>query len=339
MLPTRRLHLALLLVPLLTAVPSAFAATPIAEVGPCATPEIREPAPLWTLTADAADCSAGANNPAPEYAASNGLYTIWVVVHVLMDSSCIDGDISDQMVQTQIDILNEDFLALPGTGGGGGSDSQIRFELAAEDPAGEPTGGITRDCNDTWFADDGDYWETLAWDPHRYLNLYTNTAGGARGYVPFLPATAGSMIGESSDRVVVNWLAFGTGGPVPAHQLGRTATHEIGHYLGLWHVFYGGCGIATPPDCYTTGDLICDTDPDEAASDVCPIGETSCGGVPVPIENYMEYTDDYCMEGFSTEQGMRMRCTLLNYRPGILAASQEIFSDGFESGDISAWTG
>ncbi|MEM9558111.1 MAG: zinc metalloprotease [Acidobacteriota bacterium] len=318
-------------------------ASPV-SLGTCATPEFRQlppptPASPWAQRGGAADCSASANNPAPEYEPANGLYTVRVAVHVIMDSQCVDGDIPDAMVQTQIDILNEDFLALPGSNGAPGADSQIRFELATEDPDGLPTSGITRHCDDTWFADDGDYWQSIAWDPSRYLNLYSNSAGGARGYVPFLPASSNSMIGDPSDRVVVNWQAFGTDGPVPAHQLGRTATHEIGHYLGLWHVFFGGCGIATPPDCYTTGDLLCDTAPDDAASDLCPIGATSCGGVPVPIENYMEYTDDDCMTGFSAEQGLRMRCTLMHYRPGVFTASSPaLFTDGFETGDTSAWS-
>ncbi len=319
----------------------ALAAAPptaLADLGACATPELREdPVGSSPLAGGPGDCSATANNPAPEYDPANALYTIPVVVHIIMDSSCTTGVISDATVQGQIDVLNEDFLALPGTNGSNGADSQIRFELATEDPGGNPTTGITRDCDDTWFNDGGDYWDTLAWDPHRFLNLYANNAGGSRGYVPFLPAAGNSMVGDNSDRVVVNWQAFGTGGPFPAHDLGRTASHEIGHYLGLWHTFFGSCGIATPPDCYTTGDLICDTPPDETASDICPVGATSCDGIPVPIENYMEYTDDYCMEGFSAEQGMRMRCTLLHYRPAVFT-SVPVFADGFESGDTSAWT-
>jgi len=238
------------------------------------------------------------------------------------------------MVASQIEILNEDFLALGGSPGGNGTDSRILFRLATLDPEGEPTDGITRDCNTTWFDDDGDYWETLAWDPNRYLNLYTNTASGARGYVPFLPAQGG--VGGNADRVVVNHLVFGRDGAFPPHDQGRTATHEVGHYLGLFHPYFGGCGTDTSPGCYQTGDLICDTVPDAESHDKCPQGLTSCGGFPVPIENYMELTDDLCMEGFTLEQAMRMRCTLEHYRSDL--ADSAIFVDGFESGDTGAWS-
>ena len=69
-------------------------------------------------------------------------------------------------------------------------------------------------------------------------------------------------------------------------------------------------------------------------SDVCPVGDTSCGGFPVPISNYMQYTDDDCMDNFTEEQAKRMRCSLLHYRSGLLA----LFTDGFESGNTDGWT-
>jgi hypothetical protein len=317
-------------------------AAPIAaeELASCATPESvgtlpPVAGPPAAGAPDPLDCWFGATNPDPAYDPTT-LLVIQVVVHVIMDDACVAGAFSDEMVASQVEILNEDFLALTGTPGANGSDTQVRFELAALDPEGAPTSGITRDCNTTWFNDGGDYWETLAWDPFLYLNLYTNTAGGARGYVPFLPAAPNAAVGSNSDRVVVNHLVFGRDGAFPPHDQGRTATHEIGHYLGLFHPYYTGCGDPNPPDCYVTGDLICDTAPDEMSHDKCPVGATSCGGFPVPIENYMELTDDLCMEGFTAEQGNRMRCTLEHYRSDL--ALPLVFADGFESGDTSAWS-
>ncbi len=286
-----------------------------------------------------ADCSAGSTNPTSDYDPTV-LYRIPVVVHILMDTSCTQGVISDALVQSQIDILNEDFLALAGTNGANGTDAQMEFYLATVDPQGDPTTGITRDCNTTWFNDGGAYWNSLAWDPNNYLNFYTNQASGNLGYVPFLPADGGgSLVGTPQDRVVILWDTFGRNGPFgPPYDQGRTGTHELGHYFGLEHVFSGGCG--NPAQCYSTGDLICDTEPDQTSHFGCPNGATSCSGERVPIENYMEYTDDLCMEAFTTEQMRRMRCSLEFYRPDLaeIGTVADLFDDGFEAGDTTAWS-
>jgi hypothetical protein len=295
--------------------------------------------PVHTLfgTRGGSDCSLDQTVPGPQWLPTT-ILRIPVVVHVIADATCANGNIPDAAVTSQIEILNEDFRAIPGSNGEQGVDARVEFFLATVDPQGNPTSGITRDCNATWYADQGQYWLTLAWDPARYMNIYTNTAAGARGYVPFLPADPAAQVGQPADRVVINWLAFGRNGPFPPHDQGRTATHEVGHYLGLFHPYFQGCGIADPPACYTTGDRICDTPPDAASHDKCPLGVTSCGGVPVPIENYMELTDDLCMTGFTLEQVQRTRCTLATYRPGLATAPDAIFGDGFESGDLSRWT-
>lgn len=266
-----------------------------------------------------ADCSATATNPTSAYD-STILYEIPVVVHIIMDSSCTQGAISTALVQSQIEILNEDFLALMGSPGSLGNDAQIRFVLASVDPNGNPTRGITRTCNTQWFNDNGTYWNTLAWDPNRYLNIYTNQASGALGYVPFLPADAGgSLVGTPQDRVVVLWSAFGRNAPFgPPYDQGRTATHEVGHYLGMEHTFNGGCAPATPPACYTTGDLICDTNSEATPTfSPCFVGaKSTCGSVD-PSDNYMDYSDDLCMEQFTPEQAKRIRCTLESWRPNV----------------------
>lgn len=288
---------------------------------------------------DPADCSLAQTVPDPAYAPAHGVLTLQVVVHVLQSGDCSLGALTDDVVIDQIAALQEDFLALPGTPGAGGAPTGIRFVLASADPAGEPTSGIDRHCNELWYQDDAPYWESIAWDPVRYLNLYTNTADGARGYVPVLPATPGAPNGLPEDRVVINTLAFGrqVPPPVPHHAGGRTATHEIGHYLGLFHTYFDGCGTAGAPGCYTSGDRICDTAPDAAAQDVCPVGATSCGGFTSPIDNYMQLTDDPCMTGFTAEQALRMRCTLAHYRPGLIG-EQLLFRDDLETGTTARWT-
>jgi hypothetical protein len=304
---------ALLCLALVAVPPTAGAAELPAGARACATPETwSRRTEGWPLGGQ--DCSASSTTPGTQYLPAK-LWHLPIVVHVIMDSACVQGAVSDETVHEQIAILKGDFRALPGTNGDLGVDTRIQFELATVDPVGDPTPGITRSCNTTWYNDQGAYWDTLAWDPHRYVNLYTNTANGARGYVPFLPAVSPDLVGTRADRVVINHLAFGSGGPVPAHADGRTSTHELGHYLGLYHPYFNGCGVGTPPGCYTTGDLLCDTPPDAGSHSGCVAGQTSCGGVPVPITNYMELTDDLCMTGFTLEQSQRMRCTLPSFRP------------------------
>ena len=275
----------------------------------CAFPDSRDVAPGFNFVPS--DCGFTHTNPAAEYAPTF-TYDIPVVVHVIMSTGG-QGNITDAKVQSQIDILNEDFLALTGTNGSMGTNAQIQFHLATEDPAGNPTNGITRSTNNTWFNDGGSYWNTLAWDPHRYLNIYTNQASGALGYVPGLPQSG--LVGQANDRVVCLWSAFGRNAPIgPPYNQGRTATHEVGHYLGLWHTFSGGC--VSTSNCYDNGDFICDTNPESSPTFGCPGSRVTCG-LPAPFDNYMDYSDDLCMELFTGEQTLRMRCTLQHWRPNL----------------------
>jgi Pregnancy-associated plasma protein-A len=264
------------------------------------------------LAVDPSDCSFAITVPGPQWQPTSVL-RIPVVVHIITDAGCTTGAVSDQTVANQIAALNEDYRATPGTPGQAGVDSKIEFALATIDPAGRPTTGITRDCNATWYRDKGGYYTTLAWDTSRYMNVYVNTAAGSRGYT-FLPADPASPRGTSADRIVINQLAFGRPGPFAPYNKGRTLTHESGHYLGLFHTYFEGCGIATAPSCYTTGDRLCDTAPNATSHKGCP-AVTACGNVPAPVTNYMELTDDACMTGFTAEQVQRMRCSLATYRP------------------------
>ncbi|MCP4245484.1 MAG: hypothetical protein GY778_00395 [bacterium] len=275
----------------------------------------------------AADCGAFFTNPDEVYDPSVILYRIPVVVHVIRNSTGTQGNISEAMVQSQIDILNEDFLALLGTNGQNGTDIQIEFLLATQDPGGSPTNGITYSNNSTWFNDGGSYWISLAWDTNRYLNIYTNTASGALGYVPGLPQDG--IVGLTLDRVVVLWTAFGRNAPIglPYNQ-GRTATHEVGHYLGLEHTFNGGCASAS--GCYSNGDLICDTNPEGNPTFGCHNTPT-CGSND-PYRNYMDYSDDLCMQEFTFEQARRLRCTLEHWRPNLYEAGEP---DCFEDSDCA----
>jgi len=288
----------------------------------CNTPPF-DPARGSTKTGPS-DCAYGSTNPTSEYAPTF-LYDIPVVVHVIERTNGV-GHLTEAKVQSQIDVLNEDFRALSGSLGANGFDGMIRFHLATEDPAGNPTNGITYSVNNTWFNDGGSYWNFLAWDTHRYLNIYTNSASGYLGYVPDLPQ--GGIVGSNEDRVVVLYSSFGRNGSIgPPYNKGRTTTHEVGHYLGLWHPFDGGCG--TIAGCYTTGDRICDTARESSPVFGCPGSSNSCSS-PDPYHNYMDYSDDTCMWEFTPEQVRRMRCTIQHWRSNL--ATSTICNPTYSSG-------
>lgn len=239
---------------------------------------------------------------------------IQVVFHVIKRTDG-RGDIPPALLRSQIDILNEDFNALAGTPGAAGANAKVKFVLARFDPQGQPTTGIDVVTSDAWFEDPGSGGNNpmktaLNWDPTRYLNVYTNDAAGLLGYATFPQQSAGS----ARDGVVVLWSSVGRDAPVgPPYDQGRTLTHEVGHYLGLFHTFQGGCGNSTAP--YTSGDLIADTVREASANYGCTPEVSSCGGGQMnPIENYMDYSDDACMTRFTTEQANRIRCAIINYR-------------------------
>ncbi|MEM7756105.1 MAG: zinc metalloprotease [Planctomycetota bacterium] len=246
------------------------------------------------------DCTFNVTNLQPDYEPSVERYRIPVVVHVIQRTNGT-GALSDALVESQIDILNEDFQALMGTNGAPGTDMNIEFYLATEDPDGNPTDGILNWTNNTWFNDGGSYWNSIAWDTNRYVNIYTNSASGALGYVSGFPQQGG-FVGSNADRVVVLYSTFGRNAPFSPFNLGRTGTHELGHYFGLFHTFQGGCGSSS---CYTTGDLVCDTNAESSPFFGCSSGRSTCGS-PDPIDNYMDYSDDICMNKFTPEQVNRM---------------------------------
>jgi hypothetical protein len=244
----------------------------------------------------------------------NRTLVIPVVFHVIKKTDGT-GDISPALLQSQVDILNEDFNAVANTPGSMGTNIKLQFVLAKLDPMGNPTTGIDVVTNNTYFNDPGGSGtntmkRTLKWDTTRYLNIYTNDAGGGGtlGYATFPAEEAGGP----EDGVVLNWVYVGRNAPGGApYNMGRTATHEVGHYLGLFHTFQSGCGTTSAP--YTTGDLISDTAREAQPNYGCSAVSSGCGGMS-PIENYMDYSEDACMTKFTVEQSNRIRCSIINYR-------------------------
>ena len=272
------------------------------------------------------------------YDPSHGIKYIPVVFHIIINPGDGRGNISDGVVRDQIAVLNEDFRAIHGSKGANGTDTMIQFYLTDTDPNGNPTNGITRYSNNGWWFQDinspTNYWDSLSWDTDRYLNVYTNEPGPSGYYGPGAPEF---YAGSPGDRVVVDWRFIGRNAPIGTYpwpwntwNMGQLLTHEVGHYLGLYHTFENftdpnnNCHPAA--SCYTNGDVICDTNPEDwniattnppsGYQAACPTGQMNCGFL-APIHNYMNYTSHLCATEFTPEQTNRMRCTIATYRPNL----------------------
>lgn len=256
-----------------------------------------------------------------------GVLQIPVIVHVVHFGEPVGtgANIAAGQVYSQIEVMNEDFRRKAGTLGFSddprSADVEIEFVPALVDPQGnllaEP--GIHR-----WRGPLPGYVleeiELLVkpqtiYDPNRYLNLWTvNFAALLLGYAQFPDPAHGMAMGvgcdtggSDTDGVVQLYSAFGSKAKYPQgtysanYDLGRTVTHEVGHWLGLRHIWGdGGCGV----------DDYCGDTPFAAASNgACPKGKESCGSVDM-IENYMDYTYDACMNLFTKGQALRMRTVL-----------------------------
>ena len=286
-----------------------------ASGGRCGTATI-DPADVPAALA-ATDCSTSATHINQAYL-DGKTYVIQVVMHVVSNSQGA-GNVSDAQVKSQIQILNEDYQALPNSHGAPGNNASIKFVLARFDPQGHPTTGIDRVTNDTYFSE-GDSGTSamktaLHWDSSKYLNLYSNDLDGQGllGYATFPWDRAKNTSNASVDGVVLAYQSVGNNSSFKPYDLGASATHEIGHWLGLFHTFQSGCGTANAP--YTSGDLLADTTRESTANYHCAVIADGCNdNKNAPIENYMDYSEDACMTTFTNEQINRMRCGINNYR-------------------------
>ena len=237
------------------------------------------------------------------------LINIPVVVHVLYNGSA--QNISEAQILSQIDILNRDFRRKNADSSNTpthfrslAADCNISFKLATVNPQGFPTTGIIRKAtNVTGFSmnDDIKFSSTggdEAWDSDMYLNIWVGPmSAGIVGYA----SAPGSD--KSRDGVVIRFNAFGsTGAATTPYNKGRTAVHEIGHWLGLIHIWGDQlCG----------DDLIDDTPTQQSYTRGCPTGNiiTSCGNAPNGnmYMNYMDLTEDACTNMFTKGQKQRMR--------------------------------
>ena len=254
-----------------------------------------------------------------------------VVVHLIQMTPA--EDISDARVQSQIDVLNEDFQfmnadtsLIPIEFQNIAADCNIRFCLATIDPNGCPTDGINRVVAPQLaihgIADESALKGYVQWPPQQYLNMWVpvNLRDNLLGYATFPTWLASN---PQNDGVVINGKNFGRGFGTPAstYNLGRTATHEVGHWLGLFHTFQGGCSGNTAANCQSQGDRVCDTPPTSSANYSCPGVKNTCTETPTDLNdqtmNYMDYVDDACMYMYSQGQSDRATFFLDNERSQI----------------------
>tara|TARA_B100000795_G_C22782854_1_gene433214 strand:+ start:226 stop:1512 length:1287 start_codon:yes stop_codon:yes gene_type:complete len=259
--------------------------------------------------------------------------TIPVVVHVLYNT--IVENISDAQIFSQIDGLNEDFRLLNADSlkpshpfWFDAADCLIEFCLAQQDPNGNATTGITRTFTDsTGFVGIGNEKFTATggkdnWDPTKYMNLWVCNLDGSAGTLGYAAFPSNLASYPSDDGVVIDFKAFGYVGtagtpPFDVNDLGRTGTHEVGHWLNLRHIW---------GDAMCGDDFCADTPQQEGKNYECPTyprrPNNTCGtGTDGEMYmNYMDYVDDVCMVMFSFDQSARMDAALFNTRSGLLTS-------------------
>jgi Pregnancy-associated plasma protein-A len=233
---------------------------------------------------------------------ANGSVTIPVAMHVIQGSGTAGvsgtGFVSRQLIDNQIAVLN---IAYAGQGPDGtGANTPFRFQLVSLDYT----------VNSSWYnAAPGTTAEaqmkgSLREGTADTLNIYTNQAGGNLGYATF---PWDYQFDPISDGVVMVGATMPGGNFTPYNE-GDTGTHEVGHWLGLYHTFQGGCS--------TNNDFVSDTPAERSPAFGCPGGRDSCttlSGLD-PITNFMDYVDDSCMFRFSTGQRNRMDTMYSTYR-------------------------
>lgn len=246
---------------------------------------------------DAAKGSSGGNAKPPGGGGGGGTFVppiINVYFHVITNSAG-QGAPTTQQISNQIAVLNAAFAS-----------SSIQFNLVSTNTT----------ADDAWYAvtpgttAEAQMKNALRQGTADDLNIYSaNIGGGLLGWATFPSSYANN---PKSDGVVLLNSSLPGGSAVP-YNLGDTGTHEVGHWVGLYHTFQGGCSRQAD----TGGDLVGDTAAEKSAAFGCPTGRDTCTTAGVdPITNFMDYTDDACMFTFTAGQTSRLQAQWVQYRFG-----------------------
>lgn len=222
--------------------------------------------------------------------------SINVYWHVIRQGTGLaNGDIPTSQITDQMNVLNNAYAPWGWS-----------FNLVSTD----------RTTNTSWYtAGPGTSAEaamknTLRQGTADDLNIYSsNPGGGLLGWATFPSSYAGN---PKNDGVVILFSSV-PGGTAAPYNLGDTGTHEVGHWMGLYHTFQGGCVRSS-----SGGDAVADTPAERSPAFGCPVGRNSCANIAGndPITNFMDYTDDSCMNRFSAGQDSRMDSLFTTYRFG-----------------------
>ncbi len=256
----------------------------------------------------------------------DAVLTIPVVFHICHSGEAVGTgrNISLAKIQQQLQVLNQDFSKtntdigqVPAQFQGIAANSEIQFCLAAIDPSGAPTTGVTRhlysNISSTNYIENT-IKPATSWNALKYLNIWVlemPQAGGGGFVLGYAYLPEPSMVGSNIDGFAVDYRYVGA--DTPNRILGRTATHEIGHYLGLlhpWGMNEGECQGSAGAEDDGIADTPFSSDPNYTpASQICNSTPTQCGHV-IFGDNFMDYADDPCMHAFSNGQKTVMRAVV-----------------------------